>query len=629
MKFRLLGNLEALPDAGGEPLVLAPKLRAVLALLLISRGRTVPISQFVEELWLDRPPATVSATMQTYIYQLRKLLGAVGGEAGSATLATDSAGYAFKGSAEGIDVHVFETRFEAGKAAMRAGDHEEAIESFDRALAVWRSMEVLADVPKGPFLEAYAVQLEEARMQAIELRIEAYLQLGRELDVLPQLRALTVNHPLHEGLHGRLMLALHRAGRRHEALEVYRKLRAALAQELGLEPGSGLQRIHRSLLAGDPELDHTVNRAGVPLTVIPAQLPPDIREFCGRQAETARLEQILTVPGGPGPRVAALSGMAGAGKTALAVRVAHSLRKRYPDGQFFACFQGSLTARSGLPPNPCSVIGSFLRGIGFLPEQMPDDLAGRSQLFRSWCADRAVLILLDDVPSAEQVRPLLPAGPRCAVLITSRSPLYALSGARNMEIGPLAAADAVELLSRVSGCTWDTRDRAMARSIADHCDRLPLAVHAVGSLLALPSRMPLRRAVDRMTDRRLRLQVLRSGSADLSGRLEHAYECLDPVARHLLRALSRAPESTFTVDAVTRSFGLDAVEAEDALERLYDARFVVAHTDGGGAGTRYGLMELTRLFVQQQGPDDLTAALLDEAAPSCASAAFTASSGLL
>ncbi|GAA3081888.1 hypothetical protein GCM10020000_79760 [Streptomyces olivoverticillatus] len=459
-------------------------------------------------------------------------------------MATDSAGYAFKGHVEDIDVHIFESCFDAGKAAMKAGTHERAIESFDRALAVWRSTTVLDDVPKGPFLDAYGVRLEEARMQAIELRIEAYLRLGRELDVLPELRALTVNHPLHEGLHGRLMRALHRAGRRHEALEIYRRLRAALAQELGLEPCPDLQRLHRSLLAGDLEADHHVGQAGAPPAVAPAQLPPTPGSSAAQQTELAWLEQLLTGPGGPGPRIAALSGMAGVGKTALAVRLAHQVRKRYPDGQFFACFQGSLAARSSLPPDPLSAIGSFLRGIGFLPQQIPDDLAGRSQLFRSWCVDRSVLILLDDVRSEEQVRPLLPAGPRCAVLVTSRPPLYALGGARSVEIDPLPAADAVEMLSRISGRAWGAHDRAMAQSIVDGCEHLPLAVRAVGSRLALPSRMPLR-AADWMADGRRRLQLLRIGSADLCSRLEPAYERLDPVDRRLLRALSRAPRGRF------------------------------------------------------------------------------------
>lgn len=566
----------------------------------------MPISQFVEELWLDRPPATVSATMQTYIYQLRKLLAAMGGEAVAACLATDSAGYAFKGSVEDVDVHVFESCFDAGKAAMKAGDHEQAIECFGRALAVWRSTTALADVPKGPFLEAYAVQLEEARMQAIELRIEAYLELGREMDVLPELRALAVNHPLHEGLHSRLMLALHRAGRRHEALETYRRLREALSRELGLEPCAALQRLHRSLLAGDVELDHIGGTADRTPMVVPAQLPPDVGDFCGRQAELAQLEQIFTSSGRPGPRIAALSGMAGAGKTALAVHVAHRMRKRYPDGQFFACFQGSLAVRSGLPPDPYSVIGSFLRGIGFLPQQIPDDLAGRSQLFRSWCADRRVLILIDDVRTEEQVRPLLPAGPWCSVLVTSRAPLYDLAGARSIEVGTLPATDAVELLSRVSGCSWDSRARTMARSIADNCEHLPLAVRAVGSLLALPSRLPLHRAAERMADRRQRLQLLRSGNANLCGRLEHAYERLDPVARRVLRTLSRDPGDGCTAGTIARLLDLAESDAENALDRLYDARFVVIQADQDGAAPRYGLLELIRMFVDQQpGDEDL------------------------
>ncbi|MBB6174236.1 DNA-binding SARP family transcriptional activator/predicted ATPase [Nocardiopsis mwathae] len=625
LKFRLLGNLQVVD--GQKNFLLPPKLRTILAQLLISRGQTVPVEKFIEELWLDQPPATVSATMQTYIYQLRKILGA-GGEAGKgyASLVTDSSGYALRTAPEDVDVHLFESRFTAGKLAFESAEYANAVESFEEAVAVWRSS-ALADVPRGPFLEAYAVRLEEARMQAIELRIEAYLRLGRHLDVLPELKALTLNHPLHEELHAKLMLALHRSGRRPEALDAYQHLRHGLADELGLDPSPSVQRLHRALLAGDPDLDHerAVDRIAVPAVNAPAQLPPDIAEFCGREDELAHLEQCCGRSGGDStPRLVALSGMAGVGKTALALRLAHRLRRRYPDGQFFACFTAGRIDSCDHSVDPHEVIGSFLGGAGFTPDQIPGNLAGRSQLFRSWCADRRVLIVLDDVHSEEQVRPLLPGNPECAVIVSGRSPLYGLGGARLVEVEPMPPEDAVELMSIVAGSYWTAHERTTARRVAELCDHLPVAVRAIGSKLAVLPCLSLDGVVIRLADRRHRLNELRVGNTDLCHRLEWSYARLGTDARHTLHLLSRMVSVTFTAAEAAPVLGLPVVAAEAALTRLYDSRFLLASFDNTSGATRYRLLDLVRLFALEHGEEELEVGLAKRADFGGRVSAFTA-----
>jgi len=441
-------------------------------------------------------------------------------------------------------------------------------------------------------------------MQATELRIEAYLQLGRQLDVLPELKALTVRHPLHEGLHTRLMLALHRTGRRHEALQAYGGLRQALADDLGLEPSVGVQQVHRALLAGDPALEqaHGRMRACWPGTLAPpAQLPPDNADFCGRREELAGVERLLDPSAdssSPAPRIVTLCGMAGAGKTAFAIRVAHRMRRRYPDGQFFACLGASRPDDASAAPGPRTVIGSFLQGAGFLPEQIPRDLASRAQLFRSWCADRRVLVLLDDVASEEQVESLLPGAPDCGVVITSRSPLFGLSGTHRREMQPLQPTEAVDLLARVADRHWSVQELRLARAIAERCDNLPAALRSVGSRLAPPAGMSLERAVARLADPGYRLEVFGAGEANPARRLARSWRGLDDSCQRLLQGLSRSAASIFLAEDVALLLGLPRVTAEALLGRLHDRRLLLA-TDG----PRYRLPDLVRLFVFEQERD--------------------------
>lgn len=581
--------------------MLPPKLRTIMAMLLILHDQVVPTSQFIDEIWLGDPPVTVVATMQTYIYQLRKLLGI--GESGheqGIALLTEPSGYQLQVAPECIDVPVFERCFQAGQKAFAEGDYARAANSLESALSLWRS-QALADVQKGPFLESYAAHLEETKIQVTELRIDAYLQLGRNLDAIRELKSLIINQPLHEGLHSKLMLALHRSGRRHEALAVFGRLRRSLVDELGIEPSPPVQRLHRALLAADPSLDLPAVRAAedvltAPTVVaVPAQIPADIPDFIGRDFVLGRLEQTFLQNGRKqAPPMVSITGMAGVGKSALAVRLAHRVRQRFPDGQFFAALR-----RNGAAVDPSDVLADHLHAIGFAHSQIPAALESRSQLFCSWCADRRVLIVLDDAMSEEQVRPLLPGSPQCAVIMTNRSPLYGISGLRTFEINPLAEDDAIELLGMIVGRRWSGPERKAARSIVDYCENLPLAVRAVGARLARPASPSLDRWVASLEYGRRRIEELCSGTFDMWTRLEQSYLELDDSARAVLLLLGRHAPARFGVDEIARWFQIDSFELERMLSTLVDARLLLVDADGAGE-TRYTLLSMIRAFALER-----------------------------
>ncbi|WP_128376160.1 AfsR/SARP family transcriptional regulator [Streptomyces cavernae] len=247
LTFRTLGVLDVTRD--GRPVTpTAPKVRQMLALLLARRNTLVPISVIAAELWDHHPPRSATATVQTYVYQLRKLLQSEG-ETAAATgpLVTRATGYMLRVAPEDYDAEEFERLAVRARSALEAGDARTATERITAALARW-SGQPFADVTQGPYLQAYALRLEELHMHALELRITAGLALGLHRELIAELKELASTHPLHEWFQGGLIIALQRCGRRSEALEVYQRLHGLLRDELGLDPSPGLQRIRQHVL---------------------------------------------------------------------------------------------------------------------------------------------------------------------------------------------------------------------------------------------------------------------------------------------------------------------------------------------------------------------------------------------
>ena len=346
---------------------------------------------------------------------------------------------------------------------------------------LWRG-EPLADVRSEVLRRDQVPELEELRLQAVEWRVDAGLQLGRHGELVPELRSLVARYPLRERFGGQLMLALVRCGRPAEALEAYQFAREVLAEELGTEPGAGLQELHLQILAGDshwPCLSPRRWRGDRP-AVVPRELPAPVAGFIGRGEELTALTELLDRSAEQAPAavvISAIGGTAGVGKTALAVQWAHRAAERFPDGQLYVNLRGYDPDR---PMPAADALAAFLRALGVPGQEIPPEEDERAARYRSLLAGRRTLIVLDNAGSVEQVRPLLPGNPACAVVVTSRDSmagLVARDGATRLELDLLPPAEAVGLLRALIGRRVDA-DPAAAAALAGTV--LPAATGAAG-----------------------------------------------------------------------------------------------------------------------------------------------------
>lgn len=244
VEFTVLGPISAF-NGGREFTPRTPKVRQIFALLVSRLNRVVTFDVLVEELWNAERPKTALTTAQTYVYQLRK---AIEHELGDA-LVSKPFGYVMHAVPQQLDAHRFEQLVAEGRRSLQTGALERASSQLSQALALCNGRP-LGNVTQGPLLGAYAVHLEEQRLQALELRIQAEMRLGRHRELVAELRSLVVTHPHHEWLHGQLISALSLSGRRSEALQAYQTIRTILNDDLGLDPSHELRAVHQSVLTG-------------------------------------------------------------------------------------------------------------------------------------------------------------------------------------------------------------------------------------------------------------------------------------------------------------------------------------------------------------------------------------------
>lgn len=591
VEFRLLGSVEAILATGITADIGPAKQRCVLAALLMDAGRAVPIETLVDRVWGESPPNSVRESLYSYVARLRRILFSAG-DSGSASLSRAAGGYLLAVDADRIDVHRFRTLVESS----RLSDVDQAATGLRSALALWRGP-ALADLP-GEWAARIRDTLHQQRVAAMTLLGEVELHRGKSATLLTELTEWVTEYPLVEPLAGHLMVALYRAGRGAESLAIYERTRRHLVETLGEDPGTDLQALHQKILRRDPELTPptTIQPIQLARIVRPQQLPADVRHFTGRDEQVQHLRERLFAEYDDPVRVWAIAGPGGVGKSALAVRVAHSVRHRFPDGQLYANLHGTQSH----PVEPADVLGRFLRALGVPTTDLPPSLDERAARYRDLLADRRVLVMLDDAADEAQVRHLLPGIGESRVLITSR---YRLNGLLDMELVMLDVLDAdraVDLLSRAIGIDRAGAEPAAAIQIATLCGGLPLALRIAGARLAVRPHWRLQTLVDRLADQHRVLDELHHGDLEVRASLAASEMALDDRARSLFLRLGLLEIPDFTTWIPAALLDCPSSDASDLVEQLVDANLVDPIGVDGIGQPRYSLHDLTRVYAQER-----------------------------
>jgi DNA-binding SARP family transcriptional activator/tetratricopeptide (TPR) repeat protein len=611
MRVRFLGPLEV--RQGDQWIRLgAPKLRSLLAALLLRPGEAVSVEWLIDQLWPEQRPRGADNRIHGYVMRLRRLLDDPGGQ----LLRTHSPGYELAIDPADQDAGRFEQLSGEGIAALRNGDGSEAGRLLRAALELWRGP-AFTDVPATTLVQAEAGRLEERRLTVLEARIDADLQQADTAGTaaLPaELQSLVSTHPMRERFWAQLMLALYRSGRQADALGAYRQLYQMLTEELGTEPSRQLRDLHQQILNADPALDLEPAPAPAPNAAepqvdeeqeaerpVPRQLPADIADFTGREEDLLRLDALLPGDGGSRPTavvLTAITGTGGVGKTALAVHWAHGVADRFPDGQLYANLRGY---SSESPLEPLAVLTLFLRALGVEAAQVPTDTDEAAALYRSLLADRKVLVLLDNAAHTSQVRPLLPGSAGCLVLVTSRSRLSGLvarESAQPFEIDRLPVRDSVELLANVLGPELVRQEPEAAAKLAELCAGLPLALRLAAANLLWDEQQSLADHVVELSkhDRLDRLRVDDDSSSDaVRAIFDLSYVKLDPDERRSFRQLSLVPGADFSTAAVAALGGVTTSGARRVLNRLVDGHLIERRATGW-----YAFHDLMRLYAAER-----------------------------
>jgi DNA-binding SARP family transcriptional activator len=590
MQVRLLGPVE-LWD-GRRPVPVGPRARIVLATLAINAGRVVSVDRLISAVWLESPPVTATAQIQACVSTLRRALTGLGVAVARDLIVTAPPGYLLQVAPDQVDVLEFERTLGEARAAADEGDPQRAAGLFQEALGLWRG----PALEGFPGLAAEATRLEERYLSALEERAEADLALGRAADLIPELTALVGEHPLRERLRALLMRALHRAGRRSEALEVYQEARRILIEELGLEPGPELRQAQQAVLADD-ETAAPPDPHPLPIVTARSPLPPDIADFTGRRKQVVAAVDAIT--GLPQPRAAvpivAITGRAGVGKTTLAVHVAHQLRGHF-DGRLYVSLEGS----GPVPADPVEVLGRLLRRLGIEGAALPDDPQERAEAYRARLDGQRVLIVLDNAADERQIRPLLPGSPTCAVIVTSRRHLTGLAGAVPVELDAFDPAQATELLGKVAGMERVAAEPAAGERISMLCDRLPLALRIAAARLAAKPHWSLARLAHRLADEHRRLDELTHADLEVRGSIGLSHQGLSPAARRAFRLLGLLDAPDFAGWAAAALIDVPVAAADELVEELIDARLLEVTGRDETGQTRFRFHDLVRVYAREQ-----------------------------
>ncbi|KIZ19470.1 AfsR/SARP family transcriptional regulator [Streptomyces natalensis] len=630
MEFSLLGPVAVTTGTGELPL--GPvKRRSVLALLLLQPNTTVPLDQLIDSLWEDEPPEHARTVVQGHVSRLRATLAEGGAAAYGIELTTHGSAYLLRLPEELIDAHRFGELVTLARPERAPAD---AVPLLREALGLWRGPALTGTVTSPPFAAA-AHALEERRLTAVEALARAHGALGEHEQAAAILYSAAVNHPLREGLIAALMGALFRAGRQSDALEWFHRTRRLLNEELGVDPGERLSGAYEDILraeregtgqvsaakrtpgagGGRPAADGSAAAAGPGR--VPAQgaasgtasgardggagrpsprlLPRPPARFLGRDRQLAALTDALTDHTTGESPLAVVAGPAGVGKTACAVQWAHLHAAAFPDGQLFADLRGF---GEGDEAPAGEILRDFLLALGTPPERVPTSAQAASALFRSLVAERRLLVVLDNARSSAQVRPLLPGGPHCATVVTSRSRLDGLVAtdcARPVGIQALGHEEGAALLGAMLGPQRVAEDPAAARELVDLCDGLPLALRAAAAQLTARPRWRLARLAAALRDEQRRLALLSAEDTGIAAALRMSVARLSADDARLLSALAKSADGHLNASVAAALAGYDPERTQDGLERLAEMHLVDEE-----ATDVYTISTLTQLFARDE-----------------------------
>ncbi|WP_441251013.1 BTAD domain-containing putative transcriptional regulator [Kitasatospora sp. McL0602] len=604
IRFRVLGPISMTPHTPT-----AAKVRVLLATLLVRANEAVSTAALIDELWDIHPPRTAATTLQVYVSQLRRALGEIPSESRAADrrLHTVPPGYRLSVSEPELDLSRFETLRRTGKEAYDQGDFATAATDLRASLALWTGLP-LSGVPHGPVLATTSVRLEELRTVTLEQRIAADLRLGRHHELTGELMELVNQHPYRETLHAHLMVALYRSDRQSDAMQAYRRARKALVDELGVEPGAGLRRLHDRILRSDPLLAWQDPTPARPQPSAPALwLPPATVDFTGREAALATAAKLLPGENGPGGRqVLVVGGRAGVGKSTFAAEFARRNAESFPDGQVMLALRGSqdraldtaqtmlgLLRRIGPATGDQAATGSL--GAGRTDQIGADPAELGAHLHRA-VEGRRLLVVLDDAASEDQLRPVLAAMPDVFTVVTSRRPLTGLDGARHLVLDVLRPSEAQRLLASIVGPRL-AEDQAAGREIVRLCGCLPLAVRVAGSGLAARPHWSAADWAARLADESAGLTPFVAGDLDVRASLLVGYREVGPAEQRAFRLLALAAVPDFPLWTAAALLDLPPAEAEQVVERLVESQLLGVRRSAPGQPCRYSYHRLLRTLA--------------------------------
>ncbi|HEY0454136.1 AfsR/SARP family transcriptional regulator [Actinophytocola sp.] len=580
LRFEVLGPVRAW-RGDTEVELGSPQQRAVLAILLLRGGAPASTDQLISAIWGETAPRAAIGMVRSYVSRLRRVLG-------DGFIGSVGGGYALP--AGSLDITDFQRGISAAREARHAGDHAAEAGALRSALALWKGMP-LAGV-NGEYAEYERTRLFQVRLAAVEDLAAADIELGRHVEAAADLAPVVIEQPLRERPRELLMLALYRSGRQAEALAVYQETRRLLDEQLGIAPGPELQEMQHRILVSDPAL------AGPPapapaVAATPAQLPPDLPDFTGRDDLLPGLRDALT-PSDASVPVLGVVGLAGVGKTALAVHTGHAVAPNFPDGQLFVDL--------GATADPLAVL---LRGLGAV---VPDSPSEQVALWRTLTTGRRLLVVLDDARDADQVRPLLPGSGGAAVVITARQRLFGLAYVHWLKLDGLREDEALALFERLVGPARVAAEPAEARRFVAKASGLPQVVQAMGARVASRPGWSLATAGERIRPPSPGEVVRRPECTAIESPYESALDDLNPAQARAFRLLAVPDGPDISVAAAAAVLNVPVADAESLLESLADTHLIEP-----GATDRYRYLTPVRSFARGR-------ALLDDGQPECQAA---------